>query len=179
AATAAALALDAGVPVQELDYAKLRERLLADKQILTWDKPFSPSYIPKAAPQGIPTPVSKATLKGDWTASTSGNYLHDSNEGKGEKSATYAPNFKEDGHYEVHLRWTSHGNRATQVPVSIQHAGGTEKLSLNQQKKGTWHRIFTGHFKAGEASSLVISNTGTDGYVIADEVRWVPVPAKD
>lgn len=34
AATAAAQAIDAGVAVQDVDYAKLRERLLADKQVL-------------------------------------------------------------------------------------------------------------------------------------------------
>jgi len=36
AATAAALALEENVPLQELDYSKLRARLLADKQILEW-----------------------------------------------------------------------------------------------------------------------------------------------
>jgi hypothetical protein len=40
AATAAALAIDAGVAVQDVDYPKLRERLLADKQVLK--KPTSP-----------------------------------------------------------------------------------------------------------------------------------------
>jgi hypothetical protein len=34
AATAAALAIDAGEPVQKVPYAKLRARLLADKQVL-------------------------------------------------------------------------------------------------------------------------------------------------
>jgi hypothetical protein len=34
AATAAAMAIDAGVPVQEVDYAKLAARLVADGQIL-------------------------------------------------------------------------------------------------------------------------------------------------
>ena len=34
AATAAALALDAGVSVQDLPYARLRDRLLADRQVL-------------------------------------------------------------------------------------------------------------------------------------------------
>ncbi|MFP4139070.1 MAG: FAD-dependent oxidoreductase [Phycisphaerae bacterium] len=38
AATAAAMALDADVPVQEVDYAKLRERLLADGQVLQHDE---------------------------------------------------------------------------------------------------------------------------------------------
>ena len=36
AATAACLAIDDGVPVQQVDYAKLRDRLLADKQVLQW-----------------------------------------------------------------------------------------------------------------------------------------------
>jgi hypothetical protein len=37
AATAASLAIDAGTSVQKVDYAKLRERLLADRQRLTWE----------------------------------------------------------------------------------------------------------------------------------------------
>jgi len=39
AATAASLALDAGTPVQDVPYPRLRERLLADGQILEWKKP--------------------------------------------------------------------------------------------------------------------------------------------
>ena len=38
AATAAVLALDAGVDLQKLDYAKLRERLLADQQVLEYKR---------------------------------------------------------------------------------------------------------------------------------------------
>jgi hypothetical protein len=36
AATAACLALDDNSPVQQVGYAKLRARLLADKQVLEW-----------------------------------------------------------------------------------------------------------------------------------------------
>src|SRR6185369_4478345 len=43
AATAAAQALDAGVDVQKVDYAKLRARLLADGQVLDWRRPKKPS----------------------------------------------------------------------------------------------------------------------------------------
>src|SRR5262249_51285312 len=39
AATAAALAIDDRVPVQQVAYAKLRERLLRDKQVLDWTGP--------------------------------------------------------------------------------------------------------------------------------------------
>lgn len=36
AGTAASMAIDAGVAVQKVDYAKLRSRLLADKQVVAW-----------------------------------------------------------------------------------------------------------------------------------------------
>jgi hypothetical protein len=39
AATAAAMAIDAGQTVQDVPYAKLRERLLADQQVLEWKAP--------------------------------------------------------------------------------------------------------------------------------------------
>lgn len=43
AATAAAQAIDANVSVQKVNYATLRERLLADGQILNWPVPAGPS----------------------------------------------------------------------------------------------------------------------------------------
>ena len=39
---AGALAIDAGCPVQQLDYDKLRARLVADKQVLDWTGPRAP-----------------------------------------------------------------------------------------------------------------------------------------
>jgi hypothetical protein len=38
AATASSIAIDDNAPVQKVDYTKLRERLLADKQVLDWEK---------------------------------------------------------------------------------------------------------------------------------------------
>jgi hypothetical protein len=44
AATAASQAIDAGIPVQKVDYPKLRERLLKDGQILDWTaQPAAPA----------------------------------------------------------------------------------------------------------------------------------------
>src|SRR5437764_12992567 len=51
AATAAALAIDDGTDVQKLDYARLRKRLLADKQVLEWNGPVREGGIdPKKLP---------------------------------------------------------------------------------------------------------------------------------
>jgi hypothetical protein len=38
-ATAASMAIDANCAVQDVDYLKLREKLLQDNQILEWNKP--------------------------------------------------------------------------------------------------------------------------------------------
>lgn len=43
AATAAALAMDDQTPVQQVDYAKLRARLLKDGQVLEGDAPRAPA----------------------------------------------------------------------------------------------------------------------------------------
>jgi len=85
-ATAAALAIDAQIPVQKVDYAKLRERLLADKQILAWDGPAAAAAPAKASaasespPQGgVQVEVTSAKTTGNWITSTAGGYLHDGN----------------------------------------------------------------------------------------------------
>lgn len=48
AATAAAMAIDGGIPVQQVSYSKLRERLLADGQILKYTPPPT-ADVPKKA----------------------------------------------------------------------------------------------------------------------------------
>lgn len=176
AATAASFAIDANVPVQKVDYAKLRERLLADKQILTWDAPLTvPEEMPKNAPAGIDVTTEGAKATGEWTTSNSGNYLHDSNEGKGTLSMTFTPKLPTEGVYDVYIASTKNGNRATNVPVEIVHAAGTEKATVNQKNDSGWIKVYTGKFKAGSEGSLTLSNKGTDGFVIVQGARWVPV----
>ena len=58
AATAASLAIDRNLPVQQVPYASLRERLVADKQVLAWD-PKGPSPA-AAANAATATPTARA-----------------------------------------------------------------------------------------------------------------------
>jgi hypothetical protein len=70
-ATAAALAIDAEVDVQKVDYAKLRERLLADKQVLDWTGPRpTPPIDPRKLP-GIVHDDEQAEKRGEWSKSNS------------------------------------------------------------------------------------------------------------
>ena len=175
AGTAASMAIDANVPVQKVDYAKLRDRLLADKQILTWDAPIEPEVMPKNAPAGIDVTTQAAKATGSWTESTSGNYLHDSNEGKGTLSMTFTPKLPTEGVYDVYIASTKNKNRASNVPIEVVHAAGTETVKVNQQNDTGWIKVYTGKFKAGSEGSITISNKDTDGFVIVQGARWVPV----
>ena len=171
--TAAALAIDAKTSVQKVDYAKLRERLLADKQVLAWDGPLPAAADP--GPQGgIEVGHATAKITGEWLTSTLAGYLHDGDADKGAKSVTFTPDLPSDGTYDVYLKWTQNKNRATNVPVEITTVSGTESVKVNQREKGGWVKIATGKFKAGKSASLTISNKATDGHVIADAVRWIP-----
>jgi hypothetical protein len=175
AATAAAFAIDANTSVQKVDYAKLRERLLADKQVLAWDGPPITAAADPGPKGGVQVEETEAKTTGNWIPSTAGGYLHDGNADKGTKTITFTPDLPADGTYDIYLKWTQNRNRATNVPVEIVTASGKESLKVNQRDKGGWVKIATGKFKAGSASSLTISNQDTDGHVIADAVRWVPV----
>ncbi len=176
AATAAVLAMKAGVAVQQLDYATLRDRLLRDQQRLEWKTPPSPP-----GPAGIEVDDAQASVSGHWQHSTSqspfvgDSYLHDRNEAKGQNTIRFTPDLPKEGQYDVFMYWIKHPNRATNVPIEIVHAGGTAKLSINERSQGGWVKVFSGHFKAGRAGNLLIRTDGTDGYVVADAVRWVPV----
>jgi hypothetical protein len=122
------------------------------------------------------------SISGSWSISSQSsvrigaNYLQDGNTGKGTKSITFTPNLTQAGSYEVLLYWNAASNRANNVPISVTSSGGQSTTTVNQQQNGgQWHSIGTYSFAAGSAGSVTISTTGTNGYVIADAVRFVRV----
>lgn len=184
AATAAALAIDDRVPVQKLDYAKLRARLLADRQILDWTN--APTARAAKAPvgklEGIVCDDADAVRKGDWTESTSlafragHGYVHDNNQNKGGCALIFTPLIATAGEYEVFLIWPPNPNRATRVPVTVQLAGGSTKLTHVNQRTGDG-RFSLGRvtLPAGKPLTVTVSNRGTDGYVVVDALQVVRV----
>jgi thioredoxin reductase len=179
AATAASMAIDAKTSVQKVDYSTLKTRLLADQQILTWEGGDTrPPIAANPIPDGIEVNHSQASKTGEWVESSTGNYLHDDDEGKGTKTVTFTPDLPKEGRYDLYLRWLKHGNRATNVPVEIktQTPADTQTLSIDQKSQGGWIKIATGSFKSGKQTSVTISNKDTNGHVIADAIRFVPIP---
>lgn len=185
-ATAAVMAIDGNTSVQKVDYPKLRERLLADRQVLTWTGPRrvgSNGIDPKSL-AGLVIDDEQAEKRGSWDSSSSVGgfvgpfYLHDNNGQKGELSATYRFAIKQPGVYEVRIAYTPNANRATNVPVTIQHAEGQAKVTINERTAPDINKMFrsAGKYKFGSEASIVISNTNTDGYVVIDAVQLLPAP---
>lgn len=182
-ATAACMALEDKVTLQKLDYAKLKARLLADGQILEWKGPVRAARKPVKLP-GIVIDDTQAVLKGDWAYSAStgvfvgDGYLHDGNDGKGEKTARFPVKVDKAGKYRVRLSVAANPNRATNVPVTIRHAEGEAKATVNQQAKPDADGCVTlgeYSFKPDVDSYIEISNAGTQGHVTADAVQFTPV----
>lgn len=74
----------------------------------------------------------------------------------------------------MQLRWTAHSNRATNVPVDIAYAGGLITRTVDQrQAGGQWVALGTYPFTAGSDGSVLIRTEETDGFVVADAVRFV------
>lgn len=119
---------------------------------------------------------------GTWLSSTgtsgynASNYWHDNNSYKGQKSVRFTPNLASYGDYEVFARWTASANRASNVPVDIIHGHGTAFDQIDQKiNGGDWISLGVFPFGAGTSASLLMGNTNTDGYVVADAVRFVKI----
>jgi len=185
AATAACLAIDAKTDVQAVDYAKLRERLLADKQVLESAAPPKVAPIDAKKLPGIVLDDDAAERKGfDGVSSAmsphvGGGYRHDGGTDRGKQSATYSPDLPEKGRYEVRISYAPASNRATNVPVTVTHAEGKKVVRVNQRKAGpidgAWVSLGVFSFEKGKAGSVTIANDGVDGHVILDAVQWIPV----
>ncbi len=189
AATAAVLAIDSDCDLQDVAYDRLQRRLLADHQMLEWTGP-SPAPRPVGIEvedlQGIVVDDEDAELTGVWSFSGSAGpfvangYHHDGDQQKGSSVARYVARLPHAGRWEVGLCYSPHGNRATNVPVTVHAAERETTLKVNQRvappRGEAFFPLGVFSFKAGQAV-VTVSNRDTDGYVIADAVRFTPVDA--
>jgi len=160
-------------------------RLPDAKPDLPWDDSvlWLTGINPKKLP-GIVIDDTRAETTGNWVHSEFGGdfigmgYSHDGHADKGAKSICFKPNLPKAGRYEVRIAYTAYGNRATNTPVTIQTSGGTKTVHINQRVKpaidGRFHSLGKFHLDAGQATSIVVGNAETDGYVVVDAVQLIP-----
>jgi hypothetical protein len=183
AATAASLAIDAKVPVQKIDYARLHAQLLTDAQVLDWTPaPATASQsAPAAAPpalDGIVADDRDGKRTGEWVEGTRGGtqkigpgYVHDENEKKGELSIEWTVNTSAPGEYEVVLHFPPNENRATNVPVTVDVGFGPQKFTVNEKESAGRATLGQYMLKKDAKVTITLSNKDTNGYVVADGVQ--------
>jgi hypothetical protein len=183
AGDAAALSIERGTSVQQVDYAALKSRLESTGSVLIWPPASFTGVRAKQLP-GIVMDETGATRTGKWTtggnvAGVDGHYMHDGNAEKGKLFAVYKLTVPADGRYEVRVSYVAHANRATNTPVVIDHADGRAKVAVNQREKppidGLFKSLGVYTFSAAQPATVTIHNTGTDGFVVIDAVQLVPV----
>jgi hypothetical protein len=178
AGVAAALAGRQRVPVQHVDIAGLRRKLLAQRQVLSLEG--NPNGV---FAQGNAVVVDDdmsrwVTKEGYWELSEDPGagrhaitFMH---AGRAEPAHfTYQPPLPRDGRYQVYGWWPAGKDFATNTRLTVRHAEGTQTLSLNQRETGgQWILLGTYSFRQGRAGSLTLSNEGADGTVAADAFKF-------
>lgn len=175
AATAAVMAIEDNRAVQDVDYAKLRRRLLADRQILEAppDARRRPADIGKL--EGLVLDDEQAAMTGTWTRSRAtppflgAAYAHDGNARDGKAAAAFKAAV-EPGEYRIRLLYPPLGNRATNTPVTLTFGGKTIETRIDQRQAPPW----LGPYRLAGAFTVTVSNAGADGYVIVDGLQVVP-----
>ncbi len=187
AATAAVQAIEQNTTVQGIDYAKLKEQMLKDGQMLDFESAPVSDHVGMTKEQlgGIVVDDREAELTGfDSVGHTTSpfigeGYAHDGGDSSHPQKAIFRPTLPNAGVYEVAITYTALGNRAANVPVTISSADGTKTVIVNQKKRAPEKDFIypLGRFKfeAGKTGYVEISNTGTDGHVIIDAVRFLEV----
>ncbi len=182
AATAAVMAIDDAVAVQAVAYAKLRERLIADGQVLEWvgesaNAAVSPA--PKLA--GIVLDDRDAEHTGDWVPGSlveqrrvGDGYVHDGNDRKGELAMTWKPDIFQAGRYEIIIHFPPHPNRASNARVTVTVGNAQSNTIVDEREASGSQTLGVFDLPNGKGTSITLSNAGSDGYVVADGIQLLP-----
>lgn len=194
AGIAAALAADQDLAVQMLPYPQLRERLLAQKQVLELPdvslmSPVTASIDAKSL-TGIVLDDATAELDGKWSRSTNfkphieNGYVYSGEkdvEAKRDGTATATFQFKvaKPGRYQLLMAYSAHQTRARNVPVTI--TSGTYKTTFKVDQtrplpEGKHFRLIDNVvLQADVETTIQITNADTTGFVILDALQVLPV----
>jgi len=129
-------------------------------------------------PTAIAADNTDGSAVGTWPTSTSVGGYYGTNyqthaAGTGANTFTWTLNVATAGTYEVYARWTAYPNRASNAKYTINHSGGSDVVTVDQQAtSATWQLLGTYNFDAGAAT--VSLSDDADGYVIADAVMLEP-----
>lgn len=174
------VALEKETAAVEKEVALLKDQLQdAGSVALRRKKQLTPGDLP-----GVVVDDVDAQKVGNWKSSSrfppfiGGGYLHDENQGRGEKTLTFSPKLPVAGRYEVRVAFSGGPGRAERVPATVLHADGEDLVYFKQTTEALdglqFATIGTWRFEAGGQNFVMISNAGAEGYVTVDAVQFLP-----
>ncbi|WP_182869959.1 FAD-dependent oxidoreductase [Rhodopirellula sp. JC639] len=194
AGVAAAMAAKDDVAVQDLEYGELRERLLAQKQVLDLpdesDLPTTDDSIDAKSFPGIVLDDTQAKLTGNWSRSTNfkpfigSGYIYcgdkdPQTQGDGKATATFRFTVPRPGRYQLRMAYSAHETRAKQVPVTVSSGNQSERIMVDQTRPlpsgKPFRPIGTVELQADAEAVIQITDTDTTGFVIVDALQLLPV----
>lgn len=192
AGIAAALAAKDERGVHDLPYPRLRERLLAQGQVLELPElpelPPEPPVVVNIDPKSLPGIVlddEAAELSGEWSRSTNfkphigRGYRHDERRGDGQAKAVFRFRAPKSGEYELRMAYSAHETRAKAVPVAVQSGSHRALLKVDQTvplpKDQPFRPIGRCRLEADVETVITVSNDQTEGFVILDALQLLPV----
>lgn len=191
AGIAAAMSVKQNIAVQKLPYPMLRERLLAQKQVLDLpvlaDLPPETKGVINIDPKTLPGIVldnDQAELKGEWSHSSGfkphigTGYLHDDKRADGQSIAAFRFKALKPGKYDLLMAYSAHETRATKVPVTIESGGRKTEIIVDQTKPLPAGEAFRsiGTVELDGETTITVRNADTNGFVILDALQLLPAP---
>ncbi|MGV3640184.1 MAG: FAD-dependent oxidoreductase, partial [Adhaeribacter sp.] len=174
-ALAAVMALDAGVPVQQVSVSRLQERLRQD--------PLGNGSHPEVLVDNDDS--DKVKLTGEWEKIRGGygrSLYRDLGTGEKNKTVQFYPNIPRSGKYAVYVYFPKVDQRSSRTALRVHDGKKAKALTLETAaikelglSSGEWVPLGTYKMNAGSKGFVEVSNKGADGPVLADAVVWVPV----
>ncbi len=192
---AAAQAAKRGIAVQDLPYPALRERLLAQGQVLALPDPPKPrpsqqaSFIPLSSLSGIVLDDTMAELVGDWKHSTNfkpsigqGYLFHGTPDVRGDNQtfAMFRFQVPKSGAYQVLMAYSAHETRSNNVRIVITCGARETEILVDQTQPlpdgEQFRSVGTLMLSADHDTTVKVSGTDAKGFVILDALRLVETP---
>ena len=177
AAATACIAIDQDIPVQSVDYKRLRQQLTDEGQVLDIEQVYQ---LATAKFDGVVVDDEQAKLSGEWNRSKANQpfvglgYRYQGWQEERPATAIYRAKL-ESGTYQVRASFPKNSNRASNVKYSIRHKDGTSVVEVNQrtgpQEEKMWAAL--GEFSFEGQAEVSLSTEDADGYVILDAIQFL------
>jgi hypothetical protein len=144
------------------------------------DGPTGTNYLVMTVKDPAVVDNPEGSYTGFWVTSSYGSGYYGSDygyhaPGSGSDTFTWTPTIPTAGTYEVFAWWTEHSNRAPDATYTIYYDGGSIAVAVDQRINGSqWNSL--GTFAFDGTGDYVELSESPNGYVIADAIKFEPVP---